>query len=270
VADSDPEAELEECLLKARPVIEAAGGRIAGPDVAPRRRVSEVVVALNGGAERPDPDRGVFSTLLVRDGEAVDLLAHLERLRDSVRELYGRELPLDLQARAAGAARPHDLARLRIAVEGEAVDVEAIQLPGPPASEPVRLAPAVLPGGLGSHKWRDRELLDELEGRLRAVALLVDLDGEVLEAAHANVWIVEGDRMVTPPLDGRILPGTTRARLLADPPASIAAAREEPIALERLAAADEVLLSSSLRGLHPAALAAGRALPAASILVPAS
>ena len=30
VADSDPEAELEECLVKARPVVEAAGGRLAG------------------------------------------------------------------------------------------------------------------------------------------------------------------------------------------------------------------------------------------------
>ena len=95
--------------------------------------------------------------------------------------------------------------------------------------------------------------------------LLVDLDGEVLEAAHANVWIREGTALVTPPLDGRLLPGTVRARLLADPPAGHTA-REEPVRLERIAAADELLLSSSLRGLHPAALAGGRAAPA---LVPA-
>jgi para-aminobenzoate synthetase/4-amino-4-deoxychorismate lyase len=276
VADSDADAELEECLLKARPVIEAAGGRLLD-EAAPAdtrgggahrpttasARTAEPVFALDGGASRPDPDRGVFSTLLVRAGEAVDLPAHLERLRASARELYGHDLPHDLAARAADAARPHDLARLRIEVLDGAVEVGAAPLVAPPAPDPVRLAPALIPGGLGAHKWRDRRLLDELELRLGAVALLVDLDGEVLEAAHANVWIAEGDRLVTPPLDGRILPGTARARLLADPPAGMTA-REEPIALERLAAADELLLTSSLRGLHPATLAGHAGLQVAA------
>ena len=264
VADSDPEAELEECVLKARPVIEAAGGQIAS-DAIQRPRMPAFGFALTGGASRPDPDRGVFSTLLVREGEAVDLRAHLARLRDSIRQLYGRELPPGLEARASGAAQHHDRARLRIAIRGDEVEVEATALPEPPAAEPIRLAPAILPGGLGTHKWRDRRLLDELEGRLGAVALLVDLDGEVLEAAHANVWIREGTTLVTPPLDGRILPGTVRARVLADPPPGHSA-REEPITLERAAAADELLLSSSLRGLHPAALGAK---PTAPELVPA-
>ena len=53
----------------------------------------------------------------------------------------------------------------------------------------------------------------------------------MLEAAYANVWIVEGEALITPPADGRILPGTTRAALLAADPA----AREEPIDLGRLA-----------------------------------
>ena len=129
--------------------------------------------------------------------------------------------------------------------------------------EPVRLAPVLLPGGLGDHKWLDRRLLDELAHRFGAVALLVDLDGEVLEAAHANVWIREGSTLVTPPLDGRLLPGTVRARLLTHPPPGLTAC-EEPVPLERAATADELLLSSSLRGLHPAVLAgtrAGRAQP---------
>jgi para-aminobenzoate synthetase/4-amino-4-deoxychorismate lyase len=269
VADSEPEAELEECLVKARPVIEAAGGRLVRPNAAARRRAPGLAVALAGAAERPEPGRGVLSTLLVRKGEAVDLPAHLQRLRDSVHELYGRALPRELEARVAIAARPHDLGRLRIAVEGETVEVEATPLPDLSTSEPVRLAPAVLPGGLGAHKWRDRRLLDDLERRLGAVALLVDLDGEVLEAAHANVWIVEGDCLVTPPLDGRILPGTARARLLGTPPAGMSA-REEPVDLERLEAAGELLLTSSLRGLHRAVLAEGPATPTAPILVPAS
>ena len=281
VADSDPEAELEECLVKARPVVEAAGGRLAGEaagalaagggSAATRGRGgAEPAFALAGGASRPDPDRGVFSTMLVHEGDAVDLPAHLERLRASVRELCGRDLPHDLRRRVMAAARPHRRAGLRIVVAaGAAPDIEANPLPDPAATlDPVRLAPALLPGGLGDHKWRDRRLLDELERRLGAVALLVDLDGEVLEAAHANVWIREGRTLVTPPLDGRLLPGTVRARLLAAPPAGHTA-REEPLTLERATAADELLLSSSLRGLHPAALPGGRVAPAAPILVPA-
>src|SRR5918992_1213141 len=40
VADSHPEGELEECLVKARPVVEAAGGRLAG-EAAGRRLARE-------------------------------------------------------------------------------------------------------------------------------------------------------------------------------------------------------------------------------------
>jgi branched-subunit amino acid aminotransferase/4-amino-4-deoxychorismate lyase len=81
------------------------------------------------------------------------------------------------------------------------------------------------------------------------VPLIVDLDGDVLEAAHANVFIVEGTHLVTPPVDGRQLPGTVRARVLALHPA-----REERLTLDRIAAADEVLLASSIRGVHPGSL----------------
>ena len=282
VADSDPEAELEECLVKARPVVEAAGGRLASDEAAaatrgsgdreaaPARggganRAATPVFALAGGASRPNPAHGVFSTMLVVDGSVLDLPAHLERLRRSVGELYGRDLPPETEQRVIAAARPHGRSRLRVVVAAQAgPEIEAHPLPG---VEPLRLAPALLPGGLGDHKWVDRRLLDELAHRLGAVPLLVDLDGEVLEAAHANVWIREGTTLVTPPLDGRLLPGTVRARLLAEPPHGHTA-REEPVTLERAAAADELLLSSSLRGLHRAA-PAGRAAPAAPVLVPA-
>ena len=113
------------------------------------------------------------------------------------------------------------------------------------------LEPFALPGGLGAHKWRDRRLLDTLAAlRPGAVPLLVDTDGLVLEAAYANVWIAEGDALITPPADGRILPGTTRAALLAQHDG----AREEPIDLDRLASADALFLTSSISGRLPARL----------------
>jgi para-aminobenzoate synthetase / 4-amino-4-deoxychorismate lyase len=250
VADSVAERELEECFVKARPVIAAAGARLVEEP-----RVSRVapIQALAGGADRPDAALGVFETLLVRGGSPVDARAHLARLERSVQALYGEGLPDDLLTRVVAAAAAAPLQRLRVtALPAGDIEIEARPLQAEPAPDPVTVSPAVLPGGLGAHKWRDRRLLDELAGRLDAVPLLLDLDGDVLEAAYANLFIVEGTHLITPPLDGRQLPGTVRARVLALHPA-----REERLSLDRVAAADEVLLASSVRGIHPARLSDG-------------
>jgi para-aminobenzoate synthetase/4-amino-4-deoxychorismate lyase len=101
-----------------------------------------------------------------------------------------------------------------------------------------------VPGGIGAHKWVDRRLLDELaEQTSPALPLLVDLDGFVLESWGANVFArLPGGALATPPLDGRILPGVARARLLA----VHSDAREEPLTLAQVLASDEVYLTSAL------------------------
>jgi para-aminobenzoate synthetase/4-amino-4-deoxychorismate lyase len=257
VADSDPAGELEECLVKARPVVAAAGARLAEPS-APRPAAGAPPFALTGAAARPDPAVGVLSTLLVVDGVASDLPAHVARLEASVQGLYGQVLPDDLDLRLRSAAAEWKLGRVRILTapggdDTATVELDPAPLDRPPGLEPVTLEPVLLPGGLGEHKWRDRRLVDELTRRLRAVPLFVDLDGDAIEAGYANLWIVEGDVLITPRLDGRLLPGTVRRRMLAAMPADLEA-REERISLERLRGADEILLSSSIRGLHPATL----------------
>jgi para-aminobenzoate synthetase/4-amino-4-deoxychorismate lyase len=249
VADSVAENELEECFVKARPVIAAAGARLVEE---PRVTRVAPVLALAGESDRPDPALGVFETILVRGGVPVDLRAHLARLERSVDALYTAALPEDLPSRIRAAAAGAPLQRVRIAFAGGEAEVQAEPLGADPEPDPVVLAPALLPGGLGAHKWRDRRLLDELAERVEAVPLIVDLDGDVLEAAYANIFIVEGTHLVTPPLDGRQLPGTVRARVLALHPA-----REERLTLERIAGADELLLASSIRGIHPARLVDG-------------
>jgi para-aminobenzoate synthetase / 4-amino-4-deoxychorismate lyase len=251
VADSVAEAELEECFVKARPVIAAAGARL----IEDPRLNRAPVPALAGAADRPDPALGLFETILVRGGVPVDFRAHLARLERSTDSLFDAALPEDLEARILGAAAAAPLQRIRVIAHGAgemSVEVEAEPLAAEPAPDPVMLAPAVLPGGLGAHKWLDRRLLDELRERIGAVPLIIDLDGAVLEAAYANVFILEGTHLVTPPLDGRQLPGTVRARVLALHPT-----REERLTLDRIASADELLLASSIRGIHPAQLAGG-------------
>jgi para-aminobenzoate synthetase/4-amino-4-deoxychorismate lyase len=155
------------------------------------------------------------------------------------------------RAQAAVAGAGPGRSRLRILADPDGAVTVTLSPAGQPPDTPARLAPFALPGGLGAHKWRDRQLLDALAAhRPGTVPLLVDTDGCVLEAAYANVWIVEGDALVTPPADGRILPGVTRAALLAQAPG----AQEEPVELTRLQRADAIFLTSSIAGRHEATL----------------
>jgi branched-subunit amino acid aminotransferase/4-amino-4-deoxychorismate lyase len=79
-------------------------------------------------------------------------------------------------------------------------------------------------------------------------ALLVSHEGIVLEAPTANVWWREGERLLTPSLELPILAGVTRALLLELAELETV---EGVFPLERLLAADEVFLSSSVREVMP-------------------
>jgi len=243
VADSDPRAELREALGKAAPIAAALGATVPDADVpAPP-------AAPPPWPRRPDPAGGLLETIAVRGGEAVDADAHLARLRASARELYGLEPEVALPA-----APPDGRLRVRLA-PGGAVAVEAHAEPA--AATEVVLEPRALAGGLGRHKWLDRPQDPEW--------LAVDLDGAVLEAAWANVWIESADgALLTPPADGRILPGITRARLLAAPHLH---AREAPLTLRDLDRARAIFLTSSIRLATPAGLGRSPAQRAVELAV---
>ena len=81
-------------------------------------------------------------------------------------------------------------------------------------------------------------------------ALLVTRDGQVLEAGVANVFALTGRRLVTPPADGRCLPGVMRAWLLEAAGRLGLEAVEEPLTLDRLLDADEVWLTGSVAGVR--------------------
>jgi para-aminobenzoate synthetase/4-amino-4-deoxychorismate lyase len=247
---SEAERELDECFVKAAPLAQALGTRALRP---PSGRVPAGVPWA--AVARAEPAAGVLETMRAQDGRVLRAEAHLARVRASAREVYGVELPdVDL-AVAEGTWR----VRLLVGPDGA---VEVQRAPAAPAPGAPALAPVVLPGGWGAHKWADRRGLDALAARLGAMPLLVDADGCVLEAAIGNVWAVEHGTLVTPPADGRILPGVTRAALLALRPE----ARVEPLTLERLAAADGVLLTTALRLAAPATLAGTAPPPSAAPL----
>jgi para-aminobenzoate synthetase/4-amino-4-deoxychorismate lyase len=262
VADSDPDSELLEAIAKARGPIAALGGEICAeysPIRAADARASVRLTPALLHGHRPDPTIGVFETLLFENGVLVQPTEHLLRLTDSVSRLYGAELE-DAELKrlvdetVGGLAGQTGRWRLRIDVSPDGSTKSSVK-PASSNPTPARLLPFALPGGLGAHKWRDRGLLDALtDAAGGAVPLIVDTDGAVLEAAHANIWIREGDALITPPNDGRLLPGITRANWLT----TRLTAREECFSLRRLASADEVLLTSTFGGQRVATAGARR------------
>jgi para-aminobenzoate synthetase/4-amino-4-deoxychorismate lyase len=261
VADSDPSGETREWMTKAAPLLAAIGAELApasGDDLAAPVPVRPVVPVRSAPrpVPRPDPAAGVFETILVADGGPIELGAHLARLAASVGALYGRELPPALADDLLTEARDAGAARLRVNVTPDPFAVAFELTPLSPRTTPVRLVPRTVPGGLGAHKWIDRRLLESLAGdAVGSEPLLCDLDGLVLESARANVFCVEsGGGLVTPRLDGRILPGITRARVLASAARLGIRIAVEPLPLARLERAEEILVTGSLGGVEPAYL----------------
>ena len=87
----------------------------------------------------------------------------------------------------------------------------------------------------------------EAKARDAQEALVLDSRGHVVEGASSNVFVVQGGRVVTPPESAGILPGITRARLMAAAPVLGIALEERDLLPSDLHAAEEVFVSSSIR-----------------------
>jgi aminodeoxychorismate synthase component I len=246
VADSDPGDEYAECLLKAGPLINAIGARLdtesagPGPDLLPR------------------PVTGVFTSLKVSAGQTRNLEGHLARLAASTAALYGKDPPASLRTDLGDCLAEQPSGRLRITVRpvGGPLQafIEVVALtPGP--AGPLSLRPAVIPGGLGAHKWRDRRLLAELTRQARLgpdeQLLITDETGELLETDRGNLFAVADGVLLTPPADGRVLPGTTRAAIVQAARGQGIRVGFKPLTLDQLTAASEVFVCNAVYGVLP-------------------
>jgi para-aminobenzoate synthetase / 4-amino-4-deoxychorismate lyase len=210
----------------------------------------------------PDHEIGVFETILVVGGAPIEFEAHLQRLSESLRELYRADVPGDARDLVIERAGSLALGRLRLTVApgpGGELSAEVVTAEVDPENvfpawqRATALRPFVVLGGLGAHKWADRDGIawteaTEPDGYL---PLVLDTGEEVLEASRANVFAVDGEALLTPPADGRILPGVARARAIAIARSLGIEVREQPLSVERLIGGGEAFLTGSVRGVEP-------------------
>ncbi len=228
---------------------------------------------------------GLFETLRVRRGVAVEQALHLARLRAGM-DALAIPMPWGDEELAAGiaavvAANAPEDAAVRLTVSRGAPSARGLLPAGwrdlrptvaiqawphvPLAAEvAARGARAVIATGrrdpafpLASVKTTSRA--DHVHAKLEAElagaddAITLTLDGMVAEATSSSVAIVVGRRVLTPPLGAGILAGTTRDWLLRpEGAASLGlAAAEAWLTPDDLLAADEALLCSSVAGFLP-------------------
>lgn len=224
---------------------------------------------------------GVFSTIRIHRGVLFAYERHWERMRRDARALrvpfpedpeYIRSRLLRL-VQANGA----DYAALRVAVvrnrggvwEGPCerdFDLIALTADLTDWGQSVRLAVqpqarhAACPlASLKILSWAlNLTWLEEAQACGFDEVLLLNERGEVSECTSANVFISEGDRVWTPPLDSGCLPGVTRELLLHEIRVPGLTVGEKALRLEDLESADEVFITSTTRDLLPVSEVQGR------------
>lgn len=215
---------------------------------------------------------GVFETILVRAGEPVWWDAHLARLARGCAALKiacPEAGELAAAARQALSTSPGRQA-LKIVVTrgiggrgyspaGADRPTVAITVHEAPATAPadgvavrwcdLRLAPQPALAGL-KHLNRLENVLARAEWDDPAIGegLLRDADGRVVCATAANLFVVRGGALSTPRVDLCGIAGVTRAWVMLRMPVA-----EAELSVEEIESADELFLTSSLRGILPVA-----------------
>jgi len=227
---------------------------------------------------------GLFETLRIYRGRPFDLDGHLARLSRQCRELSLSHAPeaydwagviarllernglsgADARCRltVSRRLRPDDPLPLA-AVDRLPATVSAFVTPLPaelPRWQREGIAVHLMPAGSGRGGLAELKTLNYLptllalrEAHRRGCveALLRDAAGHVLEGATSNLFLVAGGTLVTPPTAQGLLPGRTRALVLAAAASLELPVREQPVTTGDLWSADEVFLSGSVKEVVP-------------------
>ena len=241
-----------------------------------------ITVALDGVLVNPDEARisvfdrgllygdGCFEVLRTWGGVARELDAHLDRLFDTARflSLYtiDRMRLVEAVARCLAAAGSEVEHRIRIVLTrgpgslatplAELGRGRAIVVVEPLPPQPTELSLAIVDwpiAGRGAGRktlaYLDRIYAREL-ARIAGADEAVRLDhrGDVVEGATCNVFVATSGVVATPPTESGALPGIVRARVLEWCASQQIAVAVRALALDELRGADEIFVTSALRG----------------------
>ena len=244
-----------------------------------------IVVSIDGAMVAPERasisvlDRGLlygdgcFEVLRTWDGVARDIEAHLDRLFDTARflQLKTIERPRLTEAiyRTIAAAGPGDQ-RIRIVLtrgpgplSARLADLgpgRAIVIVEPLPPQPAAVTLAVVDWPLPARRQRGHKTLAYLDALIARElareagadeAIRLDAGGRAVEGATCNLFAIHGGVVSTPPADHGVLPGIVRARVLAICTQAGITTRVRPLSVRELRGAQEVFVTSSLRGVVP-------------------
>jgi len=233
VWDSEPQSEYEECALKTQFLTPSATSRQSAPDEAPPRLIETMRF---DGVRFPLLDRHVERLARSADyfGYPFDASRFRRRVEaiatdDNRHAVLKVRATLDRWGRLAIETHPVEEKERpwRLTIADERVD----------ASDP-----------LFYHKTTHRRVYEQALQAARAdgfdEALLLNEDGAVTEGTYSNVFVREGDTLLTPPVSCGLLAGVYRDYLLETQDR----ARECVLALGDLRRADAVYCCNAVRG----------------------
>ena len=132
-----------------------------------------------------------------------------------------------------------------------------------PLPDPVGLGGIILGAGgpapgdpLAGHKtlnyWHNRLMFEDARDKGFDESLSISPDGIVWEGSRSNFFVVIDGELLTPPCDGRVLPGIMRALILEQAIRLGLNVRETPLRLvDPSFRPQEVFLTNSVRGIMP-------------------
>jgi branched-subunit amino acid aminotransferase/4-amino-4-deoxychorismate lyase len=230
---------------------------------------------------------GLFETLRTWNGRAPLLDWHLDRLGRSARILG---IPIDPAALPDANAvtalleanEVQEDVALRItltggvnASEGSTLWMRAALLPPPMARKGaiVDLGPWIVSPNdlLAQHKmlnyWSRRLAYESARLLGYDEVLSISPCGRIWEGSRTNLFLVQGEVLITPPITGPIVPGVMRGLITIRAREIFAEVfdfgnTESLVNWERLTTADEVFLTNSVRGIIPVARIGEKTWPA--------
>lgn len=223
---------------------------------------------------------GLFETMRAYEGRVFRLRQHLDRLTRGAQAVgipLGHRLPAMPEA-VQEVLRANGLrdARIRITVTiGEGPGQPSLRAFGPPTV--IIMATGLQPAGPGAWERGYRAIVHtharssgaataalkstsflenllawgEAQRRGADEAIILNEKGLVAECSMANVFFVRRSRLVTPALDGSLLPGVTRGAVIELARQERLPVEETSIALQTARQAEEAFLTNSVIEIMP-------------------